>query len=568
MTARPLVAMAFALLVVALVLPVPVGAHAEYRSSNPTANGILPEPPTSVSITFSESVQPGSEQIRVTNASGDRFDAGSPTLSAGGHTASVEVASVGPGIYEVVWGVVSAVDGHFTSGSFAFAVQNPDGTLPGDLPFEIPVASGTPVSAFEVVLRFLGFLGLSVALGAAVLGALVWLPAARDPDARGSSAFTPGLRTTLHWGRVGAFVFALAMAGLWIQVAGLDGTLSAAGLLGSPYLLSVLARAGLAAALFFVLTAAFARSSGADPANLRTPIRMSVVLGLAAIVAGSAGTHAAANPTLGPSGIAADAAHLTGAALWVGGLVGIVALRSLLRDPESVAVARHVYGRFSRLAGYAVLLVLGGGAALAVLLVGSWEALVGTGYGWIVLAKIGLFVPMLAVGAYNRYRLVPATADDPGRAVRILSRNVRGEALLGAAVLALAGLLTAMVPAVNLAAPPGVFTLQATSGGLRLDFSVYPYPTTPGTYTFVFLLYNETTGATYDEATTGTATFRLTDGSLPPRSEQLDGPHGNHFITTTPALSQPGVWRIDALFERPAASNVTATFHVAVSGGT
>jgi putative copper export protein len=151
------------------------------------------------------------------------------------------------------------------------------------------------------------------------------------------------------------------------------------------------------------------------------------------------GTHAAASPGAAILGVFANGVHLAGVAIWVGGLAGLVAVRALLRGEDAQPLARHAFAGFSLLAGYAIALVIGGGAILAVLLVGSWEALVATGYGWVVLGKVSLVVPMIALGAFNRYRLMPRTADgEPSAtAVRTLARNVRAEVSLGAVILVL-----------------------------------------------------------------------------------------------------------------------------------
>src|SRR5206468_12090314 len=85
---------------------------------------------------------------------------------------------------------------------------------------------------------------------------------------------------------------------------------------------------------------------------------------------GSASLDAIA-PALGTF---ADAAHIAGVGLWVGGLATILATRTFLREPASVPLARIVIGRFSRMALYCVGLVLFGGLSLVVLLVGSWDA--------------------------------------------------------------------------------------------------------------------------------------------------------------------------------------------------
>lgn len=577
------------LLVVALALLGAIGAsdsaaaHAEYQSSTPVANTILPfsSAPTAVSISFSEAVQPGTARIRVTNASGATVSQPAVSLSADGRTISGSLGSIGSGVYTVAWSVTSAVDGHFTAGSFAFAIQNPDGSLPGPLPDTGPTSQGPPVSPVEVAFRFLAFGGLALAFGGTVLARFVWLPASRDPDARDPQAYGVTLRIVLHWARVGALVYALALGGLWIQTTGLEAGGGGGSILGSPFLLSLAARIGVGGALFLVLSGAFVRYRDAPPEILRRPLEMSLLLAMGAIVAGSFGTHAAAGRTgstepFGPwtytiLGMSADAGHVAGVAYWVGGLAMLVAVRSFLRADPALPLARYVFAGFSRFAAYAVGLVIYGGAVLAVLLVGSLDRLVSTGYGWVVLAKISLFAPMLAFGAYNRFRLVPRTAEPEGieGAVRRLGRNVRVETVIGISVLAVAALLTSMTPAISVAAGPQAFGLEATVEDLRLRFEVWPHPSVPGVYTFSVFVYNATTGAAYNAARpdSGTLLFTLNGSTLPPSTANLSGPHGNHFFVDSPAMSQPGTWRIDVRFARADGFDIRATFHVTIRGG-
>src|SRR5256714_3139634 len=134
------------------------------------------------------------------------------------------------------------------------------------------------------------------------------------------------------------------------------------------------------------------------------------------------------------------------------------------------------------MAAYAVALVLGGGVFLALRLRGAWGALLGTPDGWVVLAKIALFAPMVGLGAFNRYRLIPETAEaeKPTEAVRRIVGNVRSEAGLGVAVLLRGGLLPAHPPAADAAAlaPPRGLTPCTVSGPLHPHFPIDTYPTT------------------------------------------------------------------------------------------
>src|SRR5438552_2288550 len=374
-------------------------------------------------------------------------------------------------------------------------------------------------------------------------------------------------------GRIASFGFIVSMAGLFALATGLEGNSAAEALKASSYVQSVAVRLALGIGLFAFLSRAFAQSRGGNPETAAWTIQAAIFAALAAVVAGSLGTHAAGVPALTALGIAAYAAHFGGIGLWFAGLAGIVSIRRFFREPEAAPLARIVLGRFSRMAAYAVSLVLAGGIVLAVLLVGTLDALVTSPYGWVILAKVGLFAPMLALGAYNRYRLVPKTAESerPTEAVRRIVGNVRFETSLGIAVLVLAGLLTSMTPAAAVpAGPVGPFALDLVKDGLKVHSEVYPPPTTVGAYTLTLLLNYASNGTPFYLARNGTAQFTLTDPPRPPVKENLSGPHGNpsnHFSITTTALSSPGVWKIDLNFRRLDSFDLRVTFYVTIKAG-
>jgi len=487
---------------------------------------------------------------------------------------------------------VSAVDGHFTAGSFAWCVQNPDPNGTGCSGAGLgATSSGAPISPFEVGLRFIAFFGLAAALGASVLGAFMWIPAGRDPDVKDTPGYRLGFQVLVNVGRIGAFGFALAYAGLFLLTDALESTGGSSSVVGSPYKLSVILTLAVGAVLFVVLSNAFMRARKDPPESTHRYLLLGALLGFAAIAIGSAGTHAAAVQSLGGIsnyfgidplaplnaiapviGTFADAAHIAGVALWVGGLATILATRSFLREPTSVPLARIVLGRFSAMAFYCVGLVLIGGLVLALLLVGSWDALFSSGYGWVVLAKVSLFVPMIAFGAYNRYRLIPRAAEtgDPAAAFRKLTWNVRNETAIGATVLVLAAILASLTPAVSVFARSSEFTLSDTVSGIHIQMIIDPPPASANiSYTVQFLLTWASNGSAYNFGkNTSVITFRSeTNVLLPPETLPLDGPHGNHFFITTLAMSQPGTWSIQPRVVRSDGFDLITTFHVVLTGG-
>jgi copper resistance protein D len=127
----------------------------------------------------------------------------------------------------------------------------------------------------------------------------------------------------------------------------------------------------------------------------RVPL-VAALLGLVTpAVTGHAGTHPDHQLAIMSIGV-----HVAGAALWVGGLAVVLAL-----------VARHralldpVLPRFSRLAGWCIAAVTLTGLLTAVIRLGTWDAILGTRYGVLVLAKIACLVLLGLLGGLARRRL-------------------------------------------------------------------------------------------------------------------------------------------------------------------
>ncbi len=570
-------------------------AHATFVASEPDPNAILSSTPSSVQVTLSEAVQPGSVSIFVSNGTGVRFDTGPTVLNASAlPTLSVALRPMGPGIYTVTWRAISADDGHFDAGSFNFAVTNPDGSLPGAFPLSGPTSEGSPVSPLEIALRFFAFFGLASVLGGVAFATLIWIPVLQPPGRalpeESGSAFTDGLRSLLTWSRLGALMFTVAVAGWWtLSAFSADGT-GLSGVALSPFIISLSSRIVLGLAVFSTLSVTIARPNALNrPGTARATLGAIGGLAVAALGAGSIGTHATA--ALGAPGGIADAIHVLGASLWVGGLLAFVRVRPWLRSDPVIPHAENLLRRFSRLAFLSVGAVLGAGIVLGVFLVGSWEALIGTGYGSTVLAKVLLFAPMAALGAYNRYLLVPrpekaerAVPLDEGEVLRNLptrpasassqiplsafERNVRAEAGLGAVILIVAGLLGALPPASSpsSAGPTvGIFTRQAVNGSLLVELSVFPFPTVPGRYVFDIQVWYETNHTGFIGQKNGTLNLTLLGtGTIVAVPFIWSG--ANHYFADTSVMDQTGTWQIDLPLASPGGSLAHFTFYVQLHG--
>jgi copper transport protein len=153
----------------------------------------------------------------------------------------------------------------------------------------------------------------------------------------------------------------------------------------------------------------------------------------------------------------ADTVHVLGMCIWLGGLVMLMLALPLvaraLRSEDRAPLMATVVGRFSRMAIIMVALLLVSGIVNSLVLVASFDALVETAYGRLVLAKIAVFVALLSLGAFNQRRMLPqlkalaARGASPDRAGKVLRRAVALEVGLIVVVLGVTSVLVATQPA-------------------------------------------------------------------------------------------------------------------------
>jgi len=156
--------------------------------------------------------------------------------------------------------------------------------------------------------------------------------------------------------------------------------------------------------------------------------------------------------------LAADSIHLLAAGVWLGGLLPLFLLLGRARrslESSWTAVAREATRRFSILGLASVTSLTLTGVVNGWILVGGVPPLVGTPYGWLLLVKLGLLLPLIGIAAGNLFRLKPqlvaTPASDSGETarelLRRLRRNVLAEACLGATILLIVGALGITPPA-------------------------------------------------------------------------------------------------------------------------
>src|SRR5581483_5902888 len=207
--------------------------------------------------------------------------------------------------------------------------------------------------------------------------------------------------------------------------------------------------------------------------------------------------------------------HVLAMSAWLGGITMIAfALPKATRRLQTTDRTRllaGVVGRFSTLAGIAIAVVVATGLIQSLVLVRHLHNLVDTGYGKSVLVKICVLTGILALGAVNRQRLVPALrrqaelGETPGRTGTLLRRTIRLEIVIALAILGATGVLAGLAP--STAVPRGPFAKTTRLGPAELQLTVDPARV--GRNLVHLYLLNPTDGSQYDRVKELTMAFTL-----------------------------------------------------------
>ncbi len=160
-------------LALALIAAGVASAHADLVRSNPAANSTLDVAPTTITIDFSEAIEPAFSKITVLFEDGATADNGDSAVSPiDPRQLTVSLREARQGTYIVSWRVLSAVDGHITSGAFVFSVGTPINQAVG-----ADQAGGAVTSPLDMLARALTFIGQALIVGLVAFRWLVWRPA-------------------------------------------------------------------------------------------------------------------------------------------------------------------------------------------------------------------------------------------------------------------------------------------------------------------------------------------------------------------------------------------------------
>lgn len=587
--------------------------HSVVERSDPVANASLEVAPQRLRLWFSEPVDPAFTSATVLDQSGQSLS-GPATTSADGLNLVVPLTGISRGVFSVRWRVLSAVDGHTTTGFYIFSVGT---ALPAGSATE---GTGATVSSLlRIAVRWSGYAAAIVLAGGLTFQLFVLRPALRSVprDDAGLLARSAelGLRRAAAWavgvliasqvmdlglqigdlvagpisaarGVFWAFLFgtrpgwsAMVQAGmaalilvprsargrilqaaavLWVMIiAGIVTVLGGpAAVIGSSHVGLVM----LAASVYALLGVWMAAILPQIP-DIRIPELpgVPVVAGVGVLVGISLASHAAGGGALALLG---DWLHLGAATLWIGGLASLlISLRSV-PSPQRGRLAHALVPRTSVASGLGLLVILASGAYAVWLNIPAYPALLVTPYGRTLLVKLMLVACIAGLGAYNRFVLRPAivrAGDVPARLVDRVSRFVAAEVAVGAGVLLVVAALTLMPPArVTYRTDdrkPVVLSGMAGDVSVRMTIT----PSRPGADRFEVVAADAGGRPRQPDVSVRLRMTKL-DEDLRPVAFALTPHPGGRHAGEGGELSLDGWWQVDVIVRQKDRPDVTTSF--------
>lgn len=539
-------------------------AHAVLIGTTPGGFEVLETAPREVTLQFNEPVDISLAEVRVIGPGGAAVGGVSAPAHPPGKPDAVAVtlpAGLTQGTYTVSYRVVSA-DAHPVPGAFAFSVGSVTGGVAANTAEQS--ADGV-VTALYAVARWLGYAGVALLLGTAFFIAACW------PGGEAMSSVRRMLWT--GWGTLsGATVLAFFSYGPY-SAAGTAGQLVDPAVLGatlgSRMGLLLLVRLVLLGLIAAVLVRVFRQTSFAEyeTRDHRRRAGLVLVTGAALAITWSLTNHSVTGAQIAVS-LPVDAIHLVAMAVWLGGLP--VLLGVLLRSGD-VSGMRIAIPRFSRTALICVGVLVVTGTYQAWREVGTLEALFATSYGAVLLAKVGLVVVLVLLGALARQwvrkhytHAVPVVSKKrkpyrgpEEREVGRFRRMIAVEAVLAAVVLGVTAFLVSAEPAAaELAREREEAAIPARTGPVNVvrPFDAGGGPAGAGQLAALVtpgaVGRNEVHLAVLDaqrrpkQVAELSASLSLPSKSIGPLPVDLQFIGGDHAIAMNVPITMPGMWEL------------------------
>lgn len=568
-------------------------AHATPIAYEPESSSLVEKIPPRVRIHFSERIEAGASGISVVDPSGIRTNiSGALTDPHDARIYETSLKDTGPGTYSVMWQVVSADDGHFTKGAFAFSVGKESATVSG-APGQIQIQHITSIP--QAMALFCELLGQSLLVGMLLVFVGIWKPLLKRSRKKIPHEATACVRRrTLSLILTGWFLILIGVGSHLVlktldleQLRGTDFITTFkvfARTLDGTHALVRVALGSVFAGFFFAarkkLFAPLEVSAISPHRGNSTPlvsrpvlltgfaekisVRQGILFLLLSLMALSRArvSHSAAGsfPSLS---VGISALHLLAKEFWIGGLlvmttVFMPALRKMNAAASALFSLSHT--AFSKLASIAFGLVGVTGAYIVWLDLKSPEYLFATEWGarFIVLSLLGGI--LFAVRLYHQVAVERSTLTDttitkaPRRMLSWAPATLILEAGIGVALLFATSILIITTPPY-----PGerfLFEKQGQSQGADITLQVDPYEPSQFLVTMLKKSPSLASPAPTDISIKLTNEEQGIGPLVIPASLRFPG----GFVFPQKDLPISGTWRINLIGRYPNALDATASF--------
>jgi len=496
-----------ALVMLAALVGVPtklVEAHANQINSSPAPKSELETSPDRIIVWFSEPIEESFSVITVLNAAAERVDLDDSARDPSEPSAmSVGLPELENGTYTVIWKNLSSVDGHKVIGSFVFAVGE-------------PLSAGAQIDAVEQPLlqtvadpwlRWLVFLGAATVIGGLSFEILIGIPVIYGNSAKDEWQ-SAGIAASTTWSKIAAIslgVLIIAMLGQLLQQASvLSGNSAFAPDIevlrsvafesgwGRLWTYRLVAAIGIGI-LFFVArrTSAPLAEFGeeedlADEADQGSLIGDSIVAQIAAVLGlvflgliATSSHNAAPAADIKIFAITTDFTHLVASMVWIGGMIYLaISVPIFIHELGSNGASDLLNSAIPR---FTVLGILSAGILVTTGIFSSYmqvtiPAATATPYGWFLVGKLALIVPLFVFAGYNGFRL--AKRFGIGGELR-LGRSLIIESAVAVMVLVAVGWLASLEPARQYAGRTGIGAPEKAAYQDQVDGTVFDIKINP-----------------------------------------------------------------------------------------
>ena len=585
--------------------------HSVVERSDPAPNAALDAPPRQVTLRLSEPVDPVFTSAVVRDEAGRGVSA-QAIVGADGRIVTVPLVDVARGVFTVRWRVLSAIDGHTTTGFFIFSVGRALPTGAGQ------TAETVSPALPRLAVRWLAYLAAIFLAGRVAFQAFVLLPGLRRMPRDDSGALAASTDRALHRATVWA-------AGVLVAAVTLDLVLQLAELTTGPVLAARgtfaaflfgtrpgwggMVQAGMAGLLlvprsprgrmlqaaavaWIILTAGIMTALGGPAAVVGSthlallvlassvyallgvwmafilphvsdiPIPqmpgVPVVAGAGLLVGLALRSHAAG---AGLPALLGDWLHLAAAGLWIGGLASLWISLQAAPARQRGRLAQALVPRISFVSGAGLCVILVTGVYAIWINVPTQRALLATPYGRVLLVKLGLVAVIAGLGAYNRFVLRPAIAAGPrlDGTTRRFVRSITGEIALGAGVLLAVAALTMTPPARVTYRPesPTPVVLSGVAGDITIGIRIAPSGRGADRFEIVV---GDAGGLPLDKDILVRLRLTKLDEDLAPATITPSAQPGGRYIAEGGYLLLDGWWEVGVIVRRRGRDDVATTF--------